>query len=209
MPKGFYNSTGLPIRLGKKNSPNAGFQKGHKVSKKMRRAMHLAHLGKKQSQETIEKRAAKLRGRKRPPYSKEWKEKMSLAKKGKPSNSSGKHWKIKDTSRMGKHMRGENNHFWKGGLTKKKGYRSFMQTRRELRKKGNGGSHTLKEWEDLKAKYNHTCPCCKRSEPEVKLTIDHILPISMGGLDSTDNIQPLCSKCNGKKFNRTIKYEFV
>jgi hypothetical protein len=31
----------------------------------------------------------------------------------------GKHWKIKDTSNMGKHMIGENNWNWKGGITPK------------------------------------------------------------------------------------------
>lgn len=72
------------------------------------------------------------------------------------------------------------------------------------------GSFTHKEWETLKKQYNFTCPCCKKSEPEIKLTIDHIIPISKGGLNTIENLQPLCLKCNCKKNNRhNTKYEIL
>ena len=54
--------------------------------------------------------------------------------------------------------------------------------------------------------FNFICPSCKKSEPEIKLTRDHILPLSMGGTDNIENIQPLCKKCNSKKHTRIIKY---
>lgn len=63
-------------------------------------------LGKKRSKETMEKIAAKNRGRK---CSIETKEKMSLAKKGKPSN--GKVF-----------QKGKKHPNWKGGRTKVMGY---------------------------------------------------------------------------------------
>lgn len=67
-------------------------------------------------------------------------------------------------------------------------------------------SHTYGEWELLKKQYNYTCPCCGLSEPEIKLTEDHIIPLSKGGSDLIENIQPLCGKCNFKKHTSIIKY---
>ena len=100
----------------------------------------------------------------------------------------------------------ENNPNWAGGVSKNPEYYGFMSTRRKLRKIENGGSHTLGEWETLKAQYNWTCPCCKKSEPEIKLTEDHIVAISKGGSDNVENIQPLCLSCNSSKQAKTIRF---
>ena len=51
------------------------------------------------------------------------------------------------------------------------------------------------------------CQCCG-SKPlknnDVVLHIDHIIPHSLGGSDSIDNLQVLCNKCNLSKQNRFI-----
>lgn len=49
---------------------------------------------------------------------------------------------------------------------------------------------------------NFTCKNCGASiheEPNLLLEIDHIIPVSKGGLTSEDNLQTLCWKCNRKK----------
>jgi len=65
--------------------------------------------------------------------------------------------------------------FWKGGISKD--LQHYCRERR-VRKMKAEGNHTFKEWEDLKKKYNWTCLCCGKSEPEIKLTEDHIIPVS-------------------------------
>ena len=39
-----------------------------------------------------------------------------------------------------------------------------------------------------------------------KLTVDHIVPVSLGGKNTIDNLQPLCLTCNSKKHNKIIDY---
>ena len=72
----------------------------------------------------------------------------------------------------------------------------------------NGGSHTKAEWEALKAKYGHMCLRCGRKDGErvldmydIEITEDHIIPVTRGGGDSINNIQPLCRGCNAQKSN--------
>lgn len=68
------------------------------------------------------------------------------------------------------------------------------------------GTFTKEEFKKLKIKYKHTCPCCMRKEPVIKLTVDHIIPMSRGGDNFIGNIQPLCISCNDSKSTKTIKY---
>jgi len=77
---------------------------------------------------------------------------------------------------------------------------------RRARKMGNGGEITIDKWKSLKEHYKYTCLCCKRSEPEIKLTIDHVKPIVLGGKNLIKNAQPLCQSCNSKKGVKYIDY---
>jgi 5-methylcytosine-specific restriction endonuclease McrA len=83
----------------------------------------------------------------------------------------------------------------------------FLNSKRKVRKKGLPGSYTFNEWVSLKDLYGHTCPACGRSEPEIKLTADHVIPITVpGSSDWISNIQPLCVQCNSSKECKTIRY---
>lgn len=95
---------------------------------------------------------------------------------------------------------------WKGGIYSNKAYVSWSKNKRNRLKRGAIGSHSFEEWELLKAQYNWTCPACNKKEPVIKLTEDHIIPLSKGGSDNIENIQPLCKSCNCRKHAKTIKY---
>lgn len=60
-------------------------------------------------------------------------------------------------------------------------------------------NYTVEEWEALKRKQDYRCAMCGRREPEIKLTIDHIVPVSAKGSNAISNIQALCLPCNLKK----------
>lgn len=56
--------------------------------------------------------------------------------------------------------------------------------------------------ERIKERDNYTCQKCHLSSNDEKnllLEIDHILPLSRGGITSEDNLQTLCWKCNRSK----------
>lgn len=76
-----------------------------------------------------------------------------------------------------------------------------LKARRYAREKGAEGSHSLDEWNSLLIKHNNKCAICFQSKP---LTKDHIRPLSKGGSDYIENIQPLCKNCNSKKHNKLI-----
>lgn len=77
----------------------------------------------------------------------------------------------------------------------------------ETKRRKAEGKFTLKEWQDKKKEFNYTCPACFKKEPEIKLSIDHIIPLVKGGSNYIENIQPLCMPCNSRKNNKFIKYK--
>lgn len=66
----------------------------------------------------------------------------------------------------------------------------------KARRRGAAGTFTTIEWQTKVQEYGNKCACCGAIG---KLEIDHILPISRGGTNTIDNIQPLCRHCNASK----------
>lgn len=88
-------------------------------------------------------------------------------------------------------------------------YNWLKNKRNRVKKRLNeaGSSHTFEDWEFIKESFGFCCAGCGSSETDVLLTEDHIIPLSKGGTDNKDNIQPLCQSCNSKKGTKIIKYE--
>ena len=103
--------------------------------------------------------------------------------------------------------RGSNSHFYKHGRCDDPRYLSWSKNRHAVLKKAASGSHTYEEWMLLKIKFSFQCPACLRFEPEIRLSEDHIIPLSRGGSDDIANIQPLCKECNCRKFTYIERYE--
>lgn len=150
------------------------------------------------------------------PRSEETKKKISLAQKGKP-----RPWQIGSTpwnkglkgglakKCTNKHIRrGAENSKYKHGLSKTREYEAHFKKMYKARKKQAVGTYTFGEWETLKKQYGLTCPCCRQTEPKIKLTADHIIPLSRGGSNFIENIQPLCGLCNSKKSTKIKRYEY-
>jgi 5-methylcytosine-specific restriction endonuclease McrA len=65
---------------------------------------------------------------------------------------------------------------------------------------GDSPSITEKQWNKILMLQDVRCNSCKRKfGSKLKPTMDHIIPLSKGGLHSFENIQALCKKCNSTK----------
>lgn len=110
---------------------------------------------------------------------------------------------LKDYNKKNKDNKTE---YRKNYLLKNRARYNFHQRLRNYKRKNAGGEYTETEWESLKKKYNYMCLCCKKFEPDIKLSADHITPISKGGSSNISNIQPLCKVCNSQKYTYIINY---
>jgi hypothetical protein len=64
---------------------------------------------------------------------------------------------------------------------------------------------TAKLRHSIKTRDSYTCRYCSVSlavEPHLLLEVDHIVPLSKGGLTTAENLQTLCWRCNRTKSNK-------
>ena len=184
------------IALGKMGPKNPNY--GKVFSAEYREKLGRSRRGRPFTEEHKERIAEALKGKKRPPevLAKGW---VTRKLSGKPNPLIGfKHSeetkaKIREAARL-RPKRGNN-----------KKVRSRLYNFRREHQKAVTGNFTAKEWEEIKKKYNYTCPQCGKSEPEIKLTQDHIIPLIRNGTHDAGNIQPLCQSCNSRKCNRAYR----
>ena|SRR3990167_7528508 len=159
------------------------------TKKKIGLANSIALLGNKLSEETKRKISLANIGKKHPPRSAEWLRKQRLAKIGKkhlPHTEATKqkirqaHLKSGNRPPVNK---GENCHFWKGGIT---------PINEAIRK-----STEYKLWrQSVFKRDNFTCVWCGRLR--VKIVADHIKPFSLFPelRFAIDNGRTLCQECH-------------
>lgn len=128
------------------------------------------------------------------------KEKIRKARLGKTPSKNTRN-KLSEKAKLRKGEKASN---WKGGVAQS---RSIYCSRRRALQNNAVGFFTVGEWEILKAQYGFTCLSCGKSEPKIKLTVDHIVPLSKGGSNFIENIQPLCRECNSSKHTQIINYK--
>ena len=86
--------------------------------------------------------------------------------------------------------------------------KAHTQRRRALKLNATG-SFSADEWVELCEAYDYRCLCCGQREGDIsdktskpiKITADHVIPLSRGGSNGIENIQPLCFSCNSSKGN--------
>lgn len=183
------------------------WNKGKKMSLKMRQKMRILKLGNKNrlgkthSQQTKDKISAskvgKTSNRKGVTLSQETRLKISKNKRGVSVHTAEQKekWSI--------NRKGVNNPAWINGRSYNK---KIYRLERRKREAEAPGFHSEYEWNILKAQYGYRCLACKREEPNIKLTKDHIIPLAKGGSHFIENIQPLCQSCNSKKKTKIINY---
>ena len=85
-----------------------------------------------------------------------------------------------------------------------KRFKANNRRKRRAAKNAGSGHFTVEEFEALCSVYGHACLCCGVTGR--KLEADHVVPLTKGGSDDISNIQPLCGKCNRRKFTAVIDY---
>lgn len=76
--------------------------------------------------------------------------------------------------------------------------RNYGMKRRALMRNSGMFLVSTKEIEKL---YTQPCIYCGSKE---NITIDHVIPLTRGGMHSIGNLAPACSHCNSSKNNRTV-----
>lgn len=67
------------------------------------------------------------------------------------------------------------------------------------------GTHEQWEWWRLMCYYGKACAQCGSRE---RIHKDHIVPVSRGGSNGLENLQPLCGSCNLTKHDRAADYRW-
>ncbi len=70
---------------------------------------------------------------------------------------------------------------------------------KRVKREGYEGKIYLNNWVYVLHIHKYSCGHCAKHGSVVRLTLDHILPLSKGGKNEGLNIQPLCEECHTEK----------
>lgn len=71
------------------------------------------------------------------------------------------------------------------------------------KKMGDPNRLSVKDIRWMWATYGSACLACGSEE---RREVDHVVPVSQGGLNVRSNLQPLCKSCNNKKYTFIVDY---
>lgn len=97
----------------------------------------------------------------------------------------------------------QNKEWRKKNPEKQKGINKREYAKRKTNKLG---FFDMKQWRNILDFYGHVCMACGESKD---LTIDHVIPLSKGGIHDHSNIQILCNICNKIKGTKSIDYRKI
>ena len=83
------------------------------------------------------------------------------------------------------------------------------RSNQKARERGYEGILSLDDWKLVLSLTDGQCIACEENAAD---SIDHVLPLVKGGMNTVQNIQPMCIKCNLKKGTRLVDFrseEFV
>lgn len=70
---------------------------------------------------------------------------------------------------------------------------------------GEEDSYTFEDWKETVMYFRGECAYCGRKQSrKVKLTKEHVVPVSKGGVTDKSNIIPACKRCNSAKSDEDL-----
>lgn len=105
---------------------------------------------------------------------------------------------------------GEDVVLYRGGISRMTGLRSEVKSPSIIAIKGSGFNPTKHAKvsltnDTLFARDRHVCAYCGEKHETKKLSRDHIIPVSRGGLNRWTNVVTACKKCNTRKNNSMLE----
>jgi 5-methylcytosine-specific restriction endonuclease McrA len=79
---------------------------------------------------------------------------------------------------------------------------SKANTQHKRRSQKKDGKITLAEWNTIKKQQHFRCYWCKVKFKDEELIMDHVIPLSKGGLHDASNIVASCQSCNSSKHDK-------